>query len=590
MRRQTTLASCLLLMPALVCSFVSSATAWAVEPTSPVDRNYDLQLLTDDFGLADGPAWDGRSALYVPDVKQSIIKRFFPASQKWSVVHKGTDRYSASVFSHGRLFVSNNSAAKIESFAGNNIAAGPKLITLLDDDDKPQERPNDLVIDQHGGVYLTLTRQNKVVYVSSEGTSAVATEAPISPNGITISPDNSTLYVAAYRPKKIVAFAINSPGQLGDGTDFAAMDDGETPGADGMTIDRAGNVYCAGATDVWIWAPDGRLLDRIACPTRPINCTFGDPDMRTLYIAGFGGVYRQRMKLSGVAPQPSSATSVSDRSAVPDTTIPKTVQQHLNVVYAEYGHRKLLADIFVPRTEKTEIPTVVVVHGGGWLNGDKTKFRALAIDLAKRGFVTACVEYRLGGESHFPAAIHDCNAAVRFLRANAPQYSIDSDRIAAVGGSAGGHLVGLMASGWNNERLQGDGGNIEQSSRLQLAFVMAGPMQIATGSVAERSKSGLESNATQWLGKTIDEAPELYKLADAYEHISELTSPIFFMTGERDNPDRNKLSRERLRRLSIPTELMTYKDGKHGCWNRHPWFAPMANDIAQKLLTEFGSD
>ncbi|HIE99091.1 MAG: SMP-30/gluconolactonase/LRE family protein [Fuerstiella sp.] len=254
--RHATLTSRLLLMPALACCIVSSADAWAGDPTSPVDRIHHLELLTDEFGLADGPAWDGRSALYVPDVKQSVIKRFLPASKRWSIVHKGTDRYSASIFSHGRLFVSNNSAAKIEAFAGNNIAAGPNLITLLDDDDKPQKRPNDLVVDQHGGVYVTLTRQNQVVYVSPEGTSAVVTEAVISPNGITISPDNSTLYVAAYRPKKIVAFAINKPGQLGDGKDFAAMDDGEALGADGMTIDRAGNVYCAGAIDVWIWAPD----------------------------------------------------------------------------------------------------------------------------------------------------------------------------------------------------------------------------------------------------------------------------------------------------------------------------------------------
>ncbi len=590
MPRQTILASCLLLMPTLACGIVSSTTAWAIEPTSPVDRTHDLELLTDDFDLADGPAWDGRSALYVPDVKQSIIKRFLPASKEWSVVHKGADRYSASIFSHGRLFVSNNSAAKIEAFAGNNIAAGPKLINLLDDDDKPQKRPNDLVVDQHGGVYLTLTRQNQVVYVSAEGLTAVVTESAITPNGITISPDNRTLYVAAYRPKKIVAFEINKPGQLGDATDFAAMDDGEALGADGMTIDRAGNVYCAGATDVWIWAPDGSLLDRIACPTRAINCTFGDTDMRTLYITGFGGVYRQRMRISGVAPQPPIARSVSGRSTMPDTTIPDSVRQHLNVPFAQYGHRKVLADIFVPHRKKTELPAVVVVHGGGWLNGDRTKFRALALDLAKRGFVTAAIEYRLGGESHFPAAIHDCNAAVRFLRANASKYSIDPTRIAAVGGSAGGHLVGLMASGWNDQRLHGDGGNAGQSSRLQLAFVMAGPMQIATGSVAEKSKSGQKSNATQWLGNTIEEARELYELADAYEHISEHTSPIFFMTGEHDNPVRNELSRERLQQLRILTGLMTYKDGKHGCWNRHPWFARMADDIAHQLQTQFSSE
>lgn len=568
---------------ALLCCLWPSTRLLAEEKISPVDPDHKLQLLTDDFGLADGPAWDGAASLYVPDVKQSLIKRFRPANNEWSVVHEGNDRYSASLFSHGRLFVSNNSAARIEAFTGNDTGAGPQVVAVLDEDEKSRKRPNDLVVDHHGGIYLTLTGQNQVVYISGEGESTVVTEAAVTPNGITISPDNRTLYVAAYRPGKIIAFAIINPGHVGDPTNFAAMDDGGALGADGMTIDRAGNVYCAGATDVWIWAPDGSLLDRIACPTRPINCTFGDSDMRTLYITGLGGVYRQRLRISGVAPQPPAETSLSRGRRVPSTTIPENVRPHLNVMFARYGERKLLADLFVPRTDRRKLPAVVVVHGGGWLNGDKTKFRALSLDLAARGFVTMAIEYRLGGEARFPAAIHDCNAAVRFLRANASKYQIDADRISAVGGSAGGHLVGLMASGWDDPALQGEGGNAEQSSRLNLAFVMAGPMQTSTGSVAQRSGAGQTSNATQWLRNSIDEAPEMYKLADAHAHISENTSPIFFMTGELDNPGRNDLSREQLRELEIPTGLMTYKNGRHGCWNRHPWFSRMADDIAHKL-------
>ena len=577
--------SWLLAIPAFMCCVAATSAVRAEQPASPVDRSHKLELLSDDFGLADGPAWDGVSSLYVPDVKQSLIKRFRPTENEWTVVHKGDDRYSASIFSHGRLFVCNNSAARIEAFARNNMAAGPKFVAVLDENEKNRKRPNDLVVDQNGGVYLTLTGQNQVVYISREGGSTVVTDAAVTPNGITISPDNRTLYVAAYRPKKIIAFPIMKPGQLGTASEFAVMDDGDARGADGMSIDRAGNVYCAGAADVWVWAPDGSLLDQIVCPTRPINCTFGDSNMRTLYITGFGGVYRQRMRISGVASQPPSAATLSGGRNVPSTAVPRNVRQYLNVVYAQYGHRKLLTDLFVPRTEKTNVPAIVVVHGGGWLNGDRTKFRALAIDLARRGFVTAAIEYRLGGEAHFPAAIHDCNAAVRFLRAHASEYNVDPEQISAVGGSAGGHLVGLMASGWDDPGLQGDGGNTDQSSRLHLAFVMAGPMQTATGNVANKSGTGQTSNATQWLGKSIDEAPKLYKLADAHAHISKSTCPIFFMTGEHDNPARNELSRAKLNQLGILTSLMTYKDGKHGCWNRHPWFSRMADEIAHQLAT-----
>lgn len=566
-------------MIVVACIFPASAQ----DANSPVDRSHDLELISDDFGLADGPAWDGAWALYVPDVKQSVIKRYVPTKKEWQTVRKGSAKYSASIFSHGRLYVSNNSQARIQAFAGNKMNAEPKEIFLIDDAPRPKKRPNDLVADHHGGIYFTLTGQNQVVYVSPSGESKVVTEAVVTPNGITMSPDNHTLYVAAYRPKKIIALPIETPGKLGAATEFAAMDDGEALGADGMSIDRAGNVYCAGATDVWIWNPEGKLLDKIACPTRPINCTFGDQDMRSLYITGFGGVHRQRMKVSGRAPEPPVETALHRNDSIPSTAVPDGVTAHPDTVYARYGSRSLLADIFVPENGDSVHPAVVVVHGGGWLNGDKSKFRALAVDLARRGFTAAAIEYRLGDEARFPAGIHDCNAAVRFLRANADKYRVDTDRIAAVGGSAGGHLAGLMASGWNNPTLKGNGGHADQSSRIQLSIVMAGPLQMTTGSVAERSRNSPDSNANRWLGKTIDQAPELYALADAHHQISAETCPIFFLTGELDNPARNQASRDRLKELGVATGLITYQDGKHGCWNRQPWFSRFADDIERLI-------
>ncbi len=340
-----------------------------------------------------------------------------------------------------------------------------------------------------------------------------------------------------------------------------------------MTIDRAGNVYCAGATDVWIWSPSGNLLGKINCPTRPINCAFGDSDMRSLYITGFGGLYRQRMNTYGLPPEPP-AENVPQRgnaTARPSTVVPDNVSLHANVVYAQSGDRKLLADIVVPKHPDGPKPCIVVVHGGGWLNGYKSKFRALTLALAARGYVTAAIEYRLGYEAKFPAGIQDCNAAVRFLRANAAKYDIDPERIGAVGGSAGGHLVGLMATGWKEQALQGDSGHADQSSRLKAAIVMAGPMQMTTGSVAERSRKG-SANSNVWIGKTIDEAPEAYALSDAYLHIDAESAPILFMTGEHDNPPRNEPSREKLRAAGVWTGLKVYKDGKHGCWNQLPWF------------------
>lgn len=264
----------------------------------------------------------------------------------------------------------------------------------------------------------------------------------------------------------------------------------------------------------------------------------------------------------------------------PSTELPEGVSEQLEVVYATYGDRRMTLDLFQPEMGGDALPSLIVVHGGGWLKGDKSKFRALAIALAEQGYVTAAISYRLGGEAHFPAAIHDCNAATRFLRANAAKYRIDPDRIGAVGGSAGGHLVGLMATGAGIEALQGEGGNPGVSSALRCAIVMAGPLQMTTGSVADRSRNDPEkSNSNQWLGKTIDEAPELYALADAHLHVSSDTPPMLFLCGELDNPERNEATREKLRELEVPTGLVVFPGAKHGAWNRLPWF----NDFVQEI-------
>ncbi|MDX1948087.1 MAG: alpha/beta hydrolase [Pirellulaceae bacterium] len=246
-----------------------------------------------------------------------------------------------------------------------------------------------------------------------------------------------------------------------------------------------------------------------------------------------------------------------------------TVQQHLDIVYAKYGSRELHLDLFRPKNSEGEVlPAVLIVHGGGWQQGDKTRFRVLAQTLATRGYLTAAIEYRLAGEAKFPAAIHDCQAAVRWLRANAKRLRIDPERIAAVGGSAGGHLVGLLAAAPHVAELQGDGGNAGISSQVQAAVVMAGPMEVPAG-----------PNAVAFLGRTIDEAPELYRLASPMTHLSAKTPPILFQHGEHDRPELNLAAREKLRELKIPTEILVYREGKHGCWNQHPWFGPMVDDI-----------
>ena len=544
---------------------------------SPVDRTFSLKAISSDFGLADGPSWQGWH-LTVPDPKVGSVKRFIPKQDKWNVI--ATDkRFSASFHNHGITYFADHGEGAIRSLDQNNKWS---LIYQEDLKKDKRRRPNDLVVDRSGGVFYTLTGPGEVVYISPDGKATTVAKEVVTPNGIILSPDEKTLYVSEYVPKNIVSYTVGEGGSLSEKSLFANMDDGlpELKGADGMCVDRAGNVYCAGPKDIWIWNAEGNLLDKIACPERAVNCAFGGPNLQELYLAGFGGVHMQKMKIAGVPSQPPTEwpSSITNK---PSLEIPRGVTQLLDLTYAKYGPRKMLADVFLPKG-KGPHPGVLIIHGGGWAKGDKMKFRPIGLEMAKRGYVSMAIEYRLSGEAHFPANIHDCHAAVRYLRANAKEYKLDPDRIGVVGGSAGGHLAGLLATTSKVKTLHGNGGNEKFSSKVQAAVVMSGPMRISTGRVAEKSMqiNNAQSFAVKLFGGTIQQLPQQYQAADAHLHIDKDTPPILFQYGGAEDPSEIEPTVEKLEKLEIPVEVLThYKDGKHGCWNSKPWFMPMMEDI-----------
>ena len=115
------------------------------------------------------------------------------------------------------------------------------------------------------------------------------------------------------------------------------------------------------------------------------------------------------------------------------------------------GFRPLILDVYLPPDRIEPKPLIVYVHGGGWRGGHTRQsgafadFPAVLAELAGRGYVVASVEYRLSGEAPFPAALDDVRTAIRFLKANARRYGIDTSRTGIFGGSAGGQLAVLEA-------------------------------------------------------------------------------------------------------------------------------------------------
>jgi acetyl esterase/lipase len=155
------------------------------------------------------------------------------------------------------------------------------------------------------------------------------------------------------------------------------------------------------------------------------------------------------------------------------------------------GFRPLTLFVSTPRTPKPA-PLVVFVHGGGWMLGhpmvSNPVYRALDIDghLLRAGYAVAKISYRLSAEAVFPAQLHDCKAAVRFLRNRAALFGVDANRFAAMGDSAGGHLVALLGLTGNRPELEqaprgrDDFGDVDGSSAVQAVVDWFGPTDFLT--------------------------------------------------------------------------------------------------------------
>lgn len=250
---------------------------------------------------------------------------------------------------------------------------------------------------------------------------------------------------------------------------------------------------------------------------------------------------------------------------------PETIKAELDLTYGKTSEQELKLDLYRPKGDAV-LPACVLVHGGGWIGGDKERFRPLAIALAERGYVVANIEYRLAGVAKYPAGVQDCLLAVRWLRANAARFGVDPDRIGAWGGSAGGHIVGLMAGTLPADRfITGDLKDV--SPAVQASCVMAGPTDLTNETfVANLRKAGEKSNSYQWFGQLYDQAPDLYREASPVTHFTKETGPVLFLTGDLDNPARDTAAMKVLESLGVPSKQVVLKDAKHGCWMQRPWF------------------
>lgn len=223
----------------------------------------------------------------------------------------------------------------------------------------------------------------------------------------------------------------------------------------------------------------------------------------------------------------------------------------IGVTYAERDSGDLQADFYKPiGIEKP--PAIVMIHGGGWIGGERADMDGFAEDLAEEGFAVLNITYRLGPEHRFPAAIIDCRDAVRWLRSNAQRLGINPNKIGTWGYSAGGHLAALLGT-LPDDPLPGEATS-KISARVQAVIDGAGPTDLRQYRENKYVIKFMPENASE----------RLFELASPVTTVSRDDPPILMYHGKRDAVvfyQNSVLLKEKLDAAGVPNELVTLSFG-----------------------------
>lgn len=206
-----------------------------------------------------------------------------------------------------------------------------------------------------------------------------------------------------------------------------------------------------------------------------------------------------------------------------------------DLVYAEVAGEKLKLDLYIPSTGEKP-PLVVWIHGGGWRAGSRKNPKIR--DITKHNYALASISYRFTDKAIFPAQIHDCKAAIRWLRAHADQYGYNADWIAVAGSSAGGHLALLVGVSDGVAELEGKvGGHFDRSSRVQAIIDYYGPSDFVLRGKTQPERAYTEkSGSFALLGglKTGKPTMRTEQFASPAHYVSAADPPLLVFHGRAD--------------------------------------------------------
>ena len=305
-------------MRPLSYGFVLALLAWMGLAAAPVAAQSDAAeaLVPDDatvevvatgFQFTEGPLWMDDGTLLFSDIPASTVYQWVEGDSV-RVFRRPSGRSNGIARSpQGDLIL-----AQHDGRVSRITRDGQEIVLADAYDGKRLNSPNDLVVSRRGSVYFTdppygVSPEERELEINGvyrlDGTGEVTLLADDfeRPNGIVFSPDESVLYVNDTQTSDIRVFDVQPDGTLANGRVFATMDPPDDSGAaDGMVVDASGNLYTTGPGGVWIYRPDGTLLDRIDTPMNVTNAAWGGPDASVLYLTAPDRIYRIALNATGL--------------------------------------------------------------------------------------------------------------------------------------------------------------------------------------------------------------------------------------------------------------------------------------------------
>jgi sialidase-1 len=298
-----------------------------------VGRNSQVEQVATGFQFTEGPAADAEGNVYFSDSPANRIL-VLPAGGSARVLRTGTRGANGMLFDRqGRLITCNSESAP----DGRSVTRWEKdgTVTVLADRfrGKRLNSPNDLCIDSEDQIYFTdprygattdLEQDRMAVYrIEKNGKLTRVIDDVQVPNGILVTPGNRFLYVADNNPaeggaRTLIRYTVEKDRVH---RDRVLYDFGKERGIDGMVLDNRGNIYAtAGSGEksgVYVFTPDGDLIQFVHVPEDATNCTFGGPDLRTLYVTAGKSLYRIRGRVPGQLVYPTAAQASREIEAHP---------------------------------------------------------------------------------------------------------------------------------------------------------------------------------------------------------------------------------------------------------------------------------